>query len=139
MEQLTSKVTECAMAVHRELGSAFLESVSQKSLAIELSRQSLSCQSMNNRVETPLTIRYQNLVVGEFKTDIFVEDCLILELKAVSKTPTNTKFSLSTTSPQRESTSNYSSISEPLAYSLKRNFDNIVPLIPARTNPVKSC
>lgn len=80
MEDLTGKVSGCAMAVHRALGPGFLESVYQKSLAIELSRQNI-----NNRVEAPLVVRYHDVVVGEFKADILIDDSLIAELKAVSK------------------------------------------------------
>lgn len=80
MEHLTGQVIGCAMAVHQELGSCFLESVYSKTLAVEN-----SCQGIPNRVEAPLTVRYQQVVAGEFKADILVQDRLILELKAVQK------------------------------------------------------
>ncbi|GHC62996.1 GxxExxY protein [Roseibacillus persicicus] len=80
MEQLTGKVIGCAMAVHRELGPGFLESVYQKALSIELNHQRVP-----HAVEAPLAVHYRSQLVGEFKADILVQECLILELKAVTK------------------------------------------------------
>ena len=58
----------------------FLESVYEKCLLIELRKAGLSAVS-----QKPITVFYDNEVVGEFVADIIVEDTIILELKSVKR------------------------------------------------------
>ena len=60
------------------MGYGFLESVYEKCLLIELRKAGLSAVS-----QKPITVFYDNKVVGEFVADIIVEDTIILELKSV--------------------------------------------------------
>ena len=39
---------------------------------------------MNVSNQAPLKVKFRNHIVGEFSADIVVEDCVIVELKAVS-------------------------------------------------------
>jgi GxxExxY protein len=62
------------------MGFGFLESVYEKCLLIELQKHGLRAQP-----QEPLTVHYEGEVVGEFVTDIIVEDAIILELKSVRR------------------------------------------------------
>lgn len=64
----------------RELGAGFSEKVYENALLIELKKQGLQCRS-----QQALSVKYKDEIVGEYVTDIVVEDIVVLELKAVSK------------------------------------------------------
>ena len=67
------------MKVHRALGPGFLESVYRNALVHELRRSGISAE-VNQRI----TVRYENVIVGDFVSDLIVEESLICELKAIS-------------------------------------------------------
>lgn len=75
---LAGKVIGLAMKIHSSLDFGFLESVYQKALAHELTKAGFQFES-----EKPLNVLYDDILVGEFIADFFVEDELIVELKAV--------------------------------------------------------
>jgi GxxExxY protein len=75
---LAGKVVGLAMKVHSTLGPGFLESVYHKALAHELGKAGIRFES-----EKPLNVVYDGVLVGEFASDLLVEDELIVELKAV--------------------------------------------------------
>lgn len=77
-EDLTGKIIGCAMKVHRVLGSGFQEVIYQRALAIEMGKQGLSF-----RREMEMTIFYDNIDIGTRRVDFFVEDKIMVELKAV--------------------------------------------------------
>ena len=67
------------MAVHRELGHGFLESVYQEALAIELTRSSIPFER-----EKELSIIYKGVELKSYyKADFICYDQIILELKAL--------------------------------------------------------
>jgi GxxExxY protein len=76
-KDLTERVIGCAMKVHRVLGAGFLESVYKNALVHELTRAGIRAEA-----EQRLTVRYEDVIVGEFIADLLVEDRLIVELKA---------------------------------------------------------
>jgi GxxExxY protein len=76
---ITEKIIGCAMKVHRTLGPGFLESVYRNALVHELRRAGFSAE-----IEQRITVRYENVVVGEFLSDLIVNDELLCELKAIS-------------------------------------------------------
>jgi len=75
---LTGKIIGCAYQVYNTLGFGFLESIYRKSLVIELEKQGIPAD-----MEIPIEVRYSELVVGEFKADVFVGGKVIVELKSV--------------------------------------------------------
>jgi GxxExxY protein len=77
--ELTEKVIGFAMKVHRTLGPGFLESVYLNALVHELRRAGLSAE-MAQRI----TVRYENIIAGDFIADLIVNDVLLCELKAIS-------------------------------------------------------
>jgi GxxExxY protein len=77
-KELSYKVIGLAMEVHRKLGGGFLEKVYRNALLILLEREGIKAVR-----EAPMNVYFENQLVGEFHADVLVEDCLILELKAV--------------------------------------------------------
>jgi len=77
-EDTTHKSIGCAYKVYNQLGFGFIESVYQKSMVIELSKTSLKVEE-----EKALKAHYDDIVVGNFSVDLFVEDEIIVELKSV--------------------------------------------------------
>ena len=77
-EKLTHKIIGCAYNVFNQLGFGFLESVYQKAMIIELSKNGLKYE-----VEKPLKVYYDNQVVGDFYVDLLIDDTVIVELKSV--------------------------------------------------------
>ena len=79
-EDVTHKIIGCAMKVHSTLGSGFQELIYQKALAIEIGKELLGYQR-----EVEMTIFYDGIDIGTRRVDFFVEDKIMVELKAVSK------------------------------------------------------
>jgi GxxExxY protein len=71
-------VKDAAFKVANTLGVGFLEKVYENALAIELRKRGLKVIQ-----EYPLRVYYEGDVVGEFVVDLFVEDCVLVELKTV--------------------------------------------------------
>ncbi len=78
--ELTEEIIGCAYRVYNKMGFGFLESVYEKCLLIELLKSGLSAES-----QKPITVFYENEIVGEFVADIIVNDRIILELKSVKQ------------------------------------------------------
>ena len=77
-EQITKSVIGCAFEVINELGAGFLESVYEKALLLVLRQKGLSAIS-----QYPVKVMFRGECVGDFCADIFVEEKVIVELKAV--------------------------------------------------------
>jgi len=78
VEMLIKTVMDCAGRIRRSLGPGYLESVYKNAMVVELNKHGLSYE-----IEKPISVYYENVLVGDFKADIVVEGALILELKAV--------------------------------------------------------
>ena len=78
LESLIKKVIQCVYNVRLQLSSGFLETVYQKALLIELSKQNIQAEA-----EVPVDVYYDDSVVGEYRADIVVEKKIILEIKAI--------------------------------------------------------
>jgi GxxExxY protein len=63
--------------IHHDLGYGFLERVYQNALYVALTDGKIKCE-----VEKPIKVYHNGRVVGDYRTDLVVEDCIILELKA---------------------------------------------------------
>jgi len=77
-EEITKTVIGCAFEVINELGAGFLESVYEKALLLALRQKGLSAIAQH-----PVKVLFRGECVGDFYADIFVEDKVIVELKAV--------------------------------------------------------
>jgi len=80
-KELSEKIIAAAYDVHKELGHGFLEKVYKNALAVRLRELGL-----NYILEVPLQVAYHGEIVGEYFADIIVDDKIIVEIKAVSKT-----------------------------------------------------
>ncbi|MBI1280016.1 MAG: GxxExxY protein [Anaerolineaceae bacterium] len=78
LEECAFKVIGAAIEVHRALGPGFLEAVYEEALCYELELRNISFLRQH-----PIAIQYKGRLIGEGRIDILVEDCLIVELKAV--------------------------------------------------------
>ena len=77
-EELTHKFIGCAYNVFNQLGFGFLESIYQKAMIIELNKNGLKYEA-----EKPLKVYYDDQVIGDFFVDLYIEDTVLVELKAV--------------------------------------------------------
>jgi GxxExxY protein len=81
LDDITGAIVDAAMKIHRELGPGLLESVYEAVLARALERRGF-------HVERKKVIRfeYDGMIFEEgFRTDLLVEDRVIVELKSVEK------------------------------------------------------
>ena len=77
---ITEKIIGSAMTVHNILGNGFQEVVYQRALAIEMIDQGLS---ITRELEIP--IFYKDEEIGSRRVDFFVEEKIMVEIKAVTR------------------------------------------------------
>jgi len=75
---LTSKIIGCAMKVHSTLGNGFQEVIYQRALVIEMTKQGMSFVR-----EMEMPVYYDEQQIGTRRVDFFVEDRIMVELKAI--------------------------------------------------------
>lgn len=68
------------MQVHNTLGNGFQEVIYQRALAIELAYKGISFKR-----EKEMPIHYRDQQIGTRRVDFFVEDTVMVELKAIEK------------------------------------------------------
>jgi len=79
-QDLTHKIIGAAMEVHRNLGNGFQEVVYQRALAIEF-----VLQGINYDREKEMLLEYKGHDIGTRRVDFFIEEKVMLEIKAVSQ------------------------------------------------------
>lgn len=77
-EELTGRIIKCAMNVHSTLGNGFQEVIYQRALEIELQLEGLEYQR-----EMEMPIFYKGIQIGTRRVDFFVENLIMVELKAI--------------------------------------------------------
>lgn len=75
---ITEQIIGCAYKVANSLGIGFLERVYENALFYELEKTGLKVKQ-----QEPVSVRYEEIVVGQYYTDLLVQDDIIVELKAV--------------------------------------------------------
>ncbi len=80
-EELTHRIIGCAYRVFNTLGFGYLESIYRKAMIIELTKVNLKVDE-----EMPLQVYYDDVVVGNFSIDLYVENTIVIELKSVQNT-----------------------------------------------------
>jgi GxxExxY protein len=73
---VTEKIIGSAFEVYGELGYGFLERVYERALQVELIRRG-SIAEIEKRVQ----VRYKEVVVGDYDSDLIVDGCVLVELK----------------------------------------------------------
>lgn len=76
-DDLTQKIIGCAYKVHNTLGPGFLEKVYENALRIELEKLGLRVKQ-----QEPINVQYEGQVVGEYYADLWVDERVVIELKA---------------------------------------------------------
>lgn len=75
--ELTGEIINAAYYVYNYFGYGFLESVYEKALAIRLMQTGF----MVSRQE-PITVYFEEEIVGEYRADLIINDTVVVELKA---------------------------------------------------------
>ncbi|MGB1315216.1 MAG: GxxExxY protein [Chitinophagales bacterium] len=78
--ELTGKIIGCAMEVHKKLGNGFQEVIYQRALSIEL-----HLQNLEHEREKVINLSYKGRDIGTRRVDFFIEDTIMLEIKAVKE------------------------------------------------------
>jgi GxxExxY protein len=76
--ELTGKIIGCAIEVHKFLGNGFQEVIYQRALAIELKNEGIEFSR-----EHEMDIFYKGEKIGSRRVDFFIENKIMVELKAV--------------------------------------------------------
>jgi GxxExxY protein len=77
--EITEKIIGCAYTVLNDLGSGFLEKVYENALVVELKREGLKVEAQHE-----IPVFYREVVVGNYVSDLLVENLVLVELKSVS-------------------------------------------------------
>lgn len=77
-EDITKSIIGCAMKVHSTLGNGFQEVIYQRALEIEMNLEGLKFER-----EKELPVMYKGYEIGTRRVDFFVEDKIMVELKAL--------------------------------------------------------
>lgn len=77
-EDISRRVIGAALAVHRELGPGFLETVYHAAMRVSLTHRQVPFKS-----EVQVDISFEGVAVGLARLDLVVPEQLVLELKAV--------------------------------------------------------
>jgi GxxExxY protein len=80
INELTHKIIGFAMTVHSTLGNGFQEVIYQRALAIEFKVNGISFER-----EKEMMIFYREKKIGLRRVDFFVENAVMLEIKAVEQ------------------------------------------------------
>ena len=78
--EITGLILKAFFNVYNNLGYGFLEKVYENAMLIELRKLGLECTS-----QLPIKVYYEDQLVGDYVADIFVEELVIVELKAIEK------------------------------------------------------
>jgi GxxExxY protein len=79
-EELTDKIINACINVHKELGPGFLENIYHNTLLVELKKINLAIES-----EKEVRVTYSGKDVGTHKLDLLVEGEIVVELKTVEE------------------------------------------------------
>ena len=76
--EITDAIIAAAIAVPRELGPGFLETVYEQALAVEFAMRGVAFVRQKS-----IPLFYRDHQIGEHRIDFLVEDKIIVELKAI--------------------------------------------------------
>ena len=78
-KDISEKIIKAYYKVYNSLGYGFLEKVYENAMAYELIKMGFDV-----KCQYPITVFYENKIVGEYFADIIVNDIVVIELKASS-------------------------------------------------------
>ena len=76
--EITDATISAAIAVHRELGPGFLESIYEQALAVEFALRETAFVR-----QKPIPLFFRDHQIGEHRLDFLVEEKIVVELKAI--------------------------------------------------------
>ena len=76
--EITDAIIAALIAVHRELGPGFLESIYEQALAVEFALRGIAFVR-----QKPIPLFYRDHQIGEHRLDFLVEEKIVVELKAI--------------------------------------------------------
>ncbi|MCI4443729.1 MAG: GxxExxY protein [Lentimicrobium sp.] len=79
LDELTYEVIGSAIEVHKIMGRGLLESVYHQCMKEELAQRKIN---FSTEMKVPLVYKTKELKL-DFKCDLFIENCLVVELKSV--------------------------------------------------------
>jgi GxxExxY protein len=79
-DDLTERVIGVFYDVYNELGYGFLESVYREAMRLALTQAGIKVMT-----EVAVPVSFRGVVVGIFRADLIVDDCLLVELKAADQ------------------------------------------------------
>ena len=77
--ELTEGIIRAAIAVHKALGPGFLEAIYEEALCIQLGLQNIPFERQKS-----IRLTYQGYPIGEHRLDLFVDERVVVELKAIN-------------------------------------------------------
>jgi len=77
-ESAMTAVIGCAIAVHKELGPGFIESIYHKALCVEFESRHLAFET-----ERSIIVNYRGVPLHGQRVDLIVEQLIVVELKCV--------------------------------------------------------
>ena len=77
---LTEKIIACAYEVYNQLGFGFSEKIYENAMMIKLPQKGIQAVQ-----QAPIKVYFEGKLVGDYLIDIFVDEKVIVELKAVSE------------------------------------------------------
>ncbi|MEO8562460.1 MAG: GxxExxY protein [bacterium] len=81
LDEITGAIVATAIGIHRELGPGLLESVYEVVLAHALERRGLRVER-----QRPISFWFDGMQFEHgFRTDVLVEDCVIVEVKSAER------------------------------------------------------
>ncbi len=81
LDELTYEIIGAAIEVHKIIGKGLLESVYHQCMMEELTHRKINFSS---ELKIPLVYKSKALDI-DFRCDLFIENCIVVELKAVQE------------------------------------------------------
>ena len=78
IDQITEKIIGAAYRVYNTLGAGFKEKIYQRAMVVALKQLGLAVEE-----EYPLNITFDDQIIGKHRADLFVQNCVMVELKAI--------------------------------------------------------
>jgi GxxExxY protein len=78
LNPIAEKIIGAAYRVSGALGCGFLEKVYENALVHDLTKSGLQLVQQH-----PIKVHYDGVIVGDYCADLIVENCILVELKAV--------------------------------------------------------
>jgi GxxExxY protein len=82
-DEIAHAVIGAALAVHSALGPGHLERVYERALAVELEYRGIGFQT-----QVPADVHYREVLVGESRIDMIIEEWVVVEIKSVERLST---------------------------------------------------